>query len=111
HSYALFFRLTCLSLVFSLLICSPPRSSLFTYATLFRSIRLVRSRRRARELRRVRAALPQPAVPLDRLGDAAQGATRRRRARAVRSEEHTSELQSRVDLVCRLLLEKKKEKK
>src|SRR3712207_8391331 len=66
----------------------PPRSTLFPYTTLFRS--LVRGQRRAAEIAQGRAA---PAV-------AAQ--------EVVRSEEHTSELQSRQYLVCRLLLEKKK---
>src|SRR5438876_6968629 len=70
----------------------PPRSTLFPYTTLFRS-------------RRKDALLPAgilrpPDVRLDASGDA--------RALIVRSEEHTSELQSPVHLVCRLLLEKKK---
>src|SRR5436309_10651101 len=65
----------------------PPRSTLFPYTTLFRS--------------RLRpGADPQPAAA--RLGHPHRGAQRR-------SEEHTSELQSRENLVCRLLLEKKKE--
>src|SRR2546428_4803518 len=91
----------------------PPRSTLFPYTTLFRSWRyytrhgrgsarrLLDSRGRARA--RLRDLLSRP------------GVVRRARApglgheRAVRrSEEHTSELQSRSDLVCRLLLEKKK---
>src|SRR5207249_9517489 len=67
----------------------PPRSTLFPYTTLFRS-------RRARQL--AQAALRAPL-----------GSSRRRHV--ARSEEHTSELQSRFDLVCRLLLEKKKKKK
>src|SRR5438874_10625897 len=62
----------------------PPRSTLFPYTTLFRS--------------RSEAPLSPPGCP--------SGARRRRRA-PDRSEEHTSELQSRRDLVCRLLLEKK----
>src|SRR2546421_8987074 len=68
----------------------PPRSTLFPYTTLFRSRprALVFRRRRAR--REIRRDL--------------QPHTR------CRSEEHTSELQSRSDLVCRLLLEKKKKK-
>src|SRR5438132_9326433 len=71
----------------------PPRSTLFPYTTLFRS----RGRCRA------------PGGPaLRRL---ARGASRGRRPRDARSEEHTSELQSHSDLVCRLLLEKKKKKK
>src|SRR5438105_10028963 len=68
----------------------PPRSTLFPYTTLFRS--LVRDR---------------CVVPLDRT----RGAVPTTDPRVRRSEEHTSELQSRVDLVCRLLLEKKKKKK
>src|SRR5438105_7244064 len=69
----------------------PPRSTLFPYTTLFRSdeIQLVRSARN----------LPLSSRP-------SSGSTI-----TARSEEHTSELQSRVDLVCRLLLEKKKKKK
>src|SRR5438445_8840447 len=61
----------------------PPRSTLFPYTTLFRSRnRLIRS--------------------------TSSGSCRRRPGRCSRSEEHTSELQSRQYLVCRLLLEKKK---
>src|SRR3712207_8451478 len=84
----------------------PPRSTLFPYTTLFRSLR-----DRARLRARVRA-------PAARLGAAAVGDHRGicdRGARALaadrRSEEHTSELQSRQYLVCRLLLEKKKTKR
>src|SRR5438132_5318277 len=73
-------------LFFFLMIRRPPRSTLFPYTTLFRSSR---SRWRTR-----RAAGPAPA--------------RRTSPRTRRSEEHTSELQSHSDLVCRLLLEKKK---
>src|SRR5215207_2844834 len=62
----------------------PPRSTLFPYTTLFRSSR--RSTSTGRPMHRERGGAP----------------------RSLRSEEHTSELQSRVDLVCRLLLEKKK---
>src|SRR5690349_22452115 len=74
----------------------PPRSTLFPYTTLFRSLR--RRHSRAAETTWRAAARPsRAAVPAAR------------RAGATRSEEHTSELQSRRDLVCRLLLEKKKE--
>src|SRR5437588_7895413 len=69
----------------------PPRSTLFPYTTLFRSH--VQRREKARALGEF--PLPDVAV-LDE---------------ADRSEEHTSELQSHSDLVCRLLLEKKKKKK
>src|SRR6266536_4866651 len=80
---------------FFLMIRRPPRSTLFPYTTLFRSRTPTCSRaRRASALRSRRSACSAPA---------------RSRARS-RSEEHTSELQSRVDLVCRLLLEKQKNK-
>src|SRR5690242_21176133 len=88
----------------------PPRSTLFPYTTLFRSNRQpvhsvavgpdhheLRSRRPHRERDGQIAAL----LPLHHHPTRGQG----------RSEEHTSELQSHVNLVCRLLLEKKKKKK
>src|SRR5207237_7752636 len=68
----------------------PPRSTLFPYTTLFRSP----SSPRPRPSCRARACRRRPSAP------------RRRR----RSEEHTSELQSHLNLVCRLLLEKKKKR-
>src|SRR5690349_24196949 len=81
-------------LFFFLMIRRPPRSTLFPYTTLFRSSARQRSGRtlgcRANFRRRVGRGM---------------------RATARRSEEHTSELQSRRDLVCRLLLEKKKKNK
>src|SRR2546422_2201624 len=70
----------------------PPRSTLFPYTTLFRSLDLLRGA--------VPAARPQRVRLAARRED--------RAARRARSEEHTSELQSRLHLVCRLLLEKKK---
>src|ERR1041385_9278078 len=74
----------CLCFVFFfLMIRRPPRSTLFPYTTLFRSL------------------LGQPDAQLDHPRSAAD--------RGWRSEEHTSELQSRLHLVCRLLLEKKKQ--
>src|SRR3712207_8538238 len=86
---------------FFLMIRRPPRSTLFPYTTLFRSPAPARAgRRRAAG---VRAAVPAGAA--DRAGRAVRGVRRGGRAR---SEEHTSELQSRQYLVCRLLLEKKK---
>src|SRR5947209_9909603 len=72
----------------------PPRSTLFPYTTLFRSS----------GFRRRREAAGAPAE--DERGD--DGHERDRRPDRSRSEEHTSELQSRQYLVCRLLLEKKK---
>src|SRR5438034_6980709 len=77
----------------------PPRSTLFPYTTLFRSLNRLARREQAGE--RVRIILRDAC---DRRGSA-------RNIAAVRSEEHTSELQSHSDLVCRLLLEKKKKKK
>src|SRR3712207_7006661 len=87
----------------------PPRSTLFPYTTLFRS----RGRRRVALPRRQphrAVALPDRRRRDDRgpLGEPV--AARGGRGRARRSEEHTSELQSRQYLVCRLLLEKKKKK-
>src|SRR3712207_7819855 len=76
----------------------PPRSTLFPYTTLFRSRLGHRLRRLRREGGRVR---------LGRLQGARRHGQDRRHAHQ-RSEEHTSELQSRQYLVCRLLLEKKK---
>src|SRR5690349_23965105 len=81
----------------------PPRSTLFPYTTLFRSGGCVQGKNRALVLEQhQRAALR--VEPHRAEGVAADGA----RGRGRRSEEHTSELQSRRDLVCRLLLEKKK---
>src|SRR3712207_7366519 len=80
----------------------PPRSTLFPYTTLFRSLRRQRGvlgggqapdRRLPRHLRREQRCDRRP---------------HHRRRHHLRSEEHTSELQSRQYLVCRLLLEKKK---
>src|SRR3712207_7638783 len=86
----------------------PPRSTLFPYTTLFRSHCALLSRRAgAAALDRVRA---QPAQPRRRVRGPCQLRDLFRDARALRalrSEEHTSELQSRQYLVCRLLLEKK----
>src|SRR2546422_2153442 len=83
----------------------PPRSTLFPYTTLFRS-RPASARRRtgAGVLRDAHVAPPTRA-----LGDHRPTCLARSRAET-RSEEHTSELQSRLHLVCRLLLEKKKKK-
>src|SRR2546429_7319765 len=77
----------------------PPRSTLFPYTTLFRSIS---QRRTEQTLAGKRQALPREGTTDD---DYEHRAVCRARAR---SEEHTSELQSRLHLVCRLLLEKKK---
>src|SRR3989442_15990999 len=77
RSYFLFF--------FFLMIRRPPRSTLFPYTTLFRSL----------EAEKVQGLMEKGAIEIAPLA-------------YMRSEEHTSELQSRPHLVCRLLLEKKK---
>src|SRR3712207_8169432 len=80
----------------------PPRSTLFPYTTLSRSDRLhlLAQRRHLRPILRVRRRADQ--------GQQVPQRVHRRVDLAARSEEHTSELQSRQYLVCRLLLEKKK---
>src|SRR3712207_8187256 len=85
----------------------PPRSTLFPYTTLFRSARPGRVAGRGRPAHR------QLVGELGAMDDGALGRPGRRAVVAGlrRSEEHTSELQSRQYLVCRLLLEKKKNKK
>src|SRR5947207_3845962 len=80
----------------------PPRSTLFPYTTLFRS--------RSRAPARARSSSSIPCGQGRRRSGARRATctTRRSRSLSSRSEEHTSELQSHSDLVCRLLLEKKK---
>src|SRR5207302_8571587 len=98
--------------LFFLITRLPPRSTLFPYTTLFRS----HPRRRRRDDGAQLDAEPKRRPGADRPragrrgqpGDLDRRADRRRRP--ARSEEHTSELQSRENLVCRLLLEKKKKK-
>src|SRR3712207_7363483 len=77
----------------------PPRSTLFPYTTLFRSSRRSRSLRTNPTSTHFSASCSTPAG----------GPVKRCNTWTGRSEEHTSELQSRQYLVCRLLLEKKKE--
>src|SRR3712207_7585092 len=93
--------------IFFLMIRRPPRSTLFPYTTLFRSPDVVAALKRYR---------PNVGVAPQEFVQRAAAAARadeehvtavRDRYRAKRSEEHTSELQSRQYLVCRLLLEKK----
>src|SRR3712207_9168914 len=98
------------NIFFFLMIRRPPRSTLFPYTTLFRS--------RPRDPQPPRGRRGPPRAGLALPGTASGGVVgpdgRRRRPAGVgaqrrgRSEEHTSELQSRQYLVCRLLLEKKK---
>src|SRR3712207_7112346 len=91
---------------FFLMIRRPPRSTLFPYTTLFRSERRLRAEREA-----YLASLPPPPTREERIARA-KGRYEKTAASlegsGLRSEEHTSELQSRQYLVCRLLLEKKK---
>src|SRR3712207_7356224 len=84
-----------------LMIRRPPRSTLLPYTTLFRSQRARPHLQRPHE-----GVGARRAGVLERRG--LRGPRQRRRPRPRRSEEHTSELQSRQYLVCRLLLEKKK---
>src|SRR5690349_23917063 len=92
------------AMLFFLMIPRPPRSTLFPYTTLFRStlsdLEVVHEERQG-NLWHIR----YPVVGSD---ESLVVATTR--PETMRSEEHTSELQSRRDLVCRLLLEKKKQK-
>src|SRR3712207_8289381 len=82
----------------------PPRSTLFPYTTLFRSLGGALRLRRAAAGR----ARPDRAAVVDAPARRLRPAAPRAHRDPVRSEEHTSELQSRQYLVCRLLLEKKK---
>src|SRR5690349_22217292 len=104
---------------FLLLIRRPPGSPLFPYTTLFRSDRITNVL-----MQSGRPLLLAPEKPVNAIGrkvaiawkataEAARALTAVSRilSLAGRSEEHTSELQSRRDLVCRLLLEKKKNKR
>src|SRR5260370_29761160 len=85
----------------------PPRSTLFPYTTLFRSPHVSSARTERRGF-----TLPPPTCARARAHSSIESPpylhpARPRRSR-LRSEEHTSELQSHLNLVCRLLLEKKK---
>src|SRR5260370_16735480 len=93
----------------------PPRSTLFPYTTLFRSLKSeIGNRPTPAATLPPAAAMPpsapdtgQPRSPRSPASQLQQKPTRKA---ALRSEEHTSELQSHLNLVCRLLLEKKKNK-
>src|SRR5256885_12450923 len=96
----------------------PPRSTLFPYTTLFRSLFQYKASHAAIATESGRDDGPQGPSAIGNLGavhpvqaqwrGAGAGAGAVRHARRQRSEEHTSELQSPCNLVCRLLLEKKK---
>src|SRR2546429_5077963 len=75
----------------------PPRSTLFPYTTLFRSVTQRQGLRHSAAVGYIHPILSRPNFTLQTHS-------------LVRSEEHTSELQSRLHLVCRLLLEKKKKR-
>ena len=94
-SFSLFFFFFLLFFFFFLIIRRPPRSTLFPYTTLFRSAPLSGA-----------VGIGRRGSPAPRARAAAGGAGPA--GGPPRSEEHTSELQSHSDLVCRLLLEKKK---
>src|SRR2546422_8322766 len=86
----------------------PPRSTLFPYTTLFRSLRFLRADQGRRQF--FPLSCGSEAIEVEE-GTAVQcGAGNPHGPPQARSEEHTSELQSRLHLVCRLLLEKKKKK-
>src|SRR5436190_17286506 len=98
----------------------PPRSTLFPYTTLFRSSESPQTRMRARVVgawdRRPHRDFRDTRRPTaNHMGSArcpvAEDPSPRQPGTRSRSEEHTSELQSHSDLVCRLLLEKKKQNK
>src|SRR5206468_7280344 len=101
-------------LLFTSLLPPPPRSTLFPYTTLFRSRRHPRARPR-RDLHDAHRGRRRHRHPAHHLRQAREHLLLPDRhlagLRLLRSEEHTSELQSRSDLVCRLLLEKKKKHK
>src|SRR2546429_9788324 len=86
---------------FFLMIRRPPRSTLFPYTTLFRSVCQSFGRKALHQRRAARGSRLRTQPP-SRIGSM-------QILRGMRSEEHTSELQSRLHLVCRLLLEKKKQ--
>src|SRR5690606_41010380 len=97
---------TSIDSVFSLMLRRPPRSPLFPYTTLFRSVSLARHPIFFRL-----ESTSKPGVPFSTtMSEMPPGPSPpvRTGGEGPRSEEHTSELQSRENLVCRLLLEKKK---
>src|SRR5699024_12672746 len=102
---------TTLLLICFLTVRRPPRSTLFPYTTLFRSEENEKDLEEIPD--KIKGGLEiRPVKWIDEVLDfALAGKPVAPKDGTDRSEEHTSELQSRFDLVCRLLLEKKKEKK
>src|SRR3712207_8470648 len=97
HDHVIHLRIRVTKCYFFLMIRRPPRSTLFPYTTLFRSrIAASAAASRTRGWSARPSALPEHSTSTGRPSN------------TTRSEEHTSELQSRQYLVCRLLLEKKK---
>src|SRR5690606_39558270 len=95
--------------IMTLVYVSRPKSSVLPYTTLFRSGRATdRQQRRARWSARPSAPGRSPSATARTRRWPAAGSSRGSCRASRRSEEHTSELQSRENLVCRLLLEKKK---
>src|SRR2546427_8673408 len=93
----------------------PPRSTLFPYTTLFRSLESTLALKRKTASSSVGTLPPDHVTerivePLSPIPERAQPGAGSKESIAKRSEEHTSELQSQSNLVCRLLLEKKKNK-
>src|SRR3712207_7921516 len=91
--------------LFFLMIRRPPRSTLFPYTTLFRSYFSAIAAKTITPLRKSSTGCPGSVIPVS-CSTSTQNAAFR--LVVIRSEEHTSELQSRQYLVCRLLLEKKR---
>src|SRR5688572_31835852 len=89
----------------------PPRSTLFPYTTLFRSVHELAVRAAAERIDRKGDRVPPIVKRVENERDDVVHFRHVLRSAELRSEEHTSELQSQSNLVCRLLLEKKKKKK
>src|SRR5690606_42120458 len=96
----------------------PPKATLFPYTTLFRSIKANPKSQQPFDVKGYKIPGGSPSIPAVAQILAIAPAMLRDKTKgcypapeAIRSEEHTSELQSRENLVCRLLLEKKKKKK
>src|SRR5204863_9706537 len=101
------FHFSILFFFFFLMIRRPPRSTLFPYTTLFRSLKGLNVAFLVGLAFAIAASANVPSIILSLFW---RRFTTAGMISSMRSEEHTSELQSRRDLVCRLLLEKKKKK-